>query len=104
MILFERLTKRCGPPTSVSDVFLEVPAGEVCALLGPDRAGKATAPFGLAPLLSATWGTTGAGGDCTQDDSAGVAPSGVMAQTGEATLARSVLSLIRELMSDQVVT
>jgi len=72
MIRFERLTKRYGPLTAVSDLTLEVRAGEVYALLGPNGAGKTTALRCLASLLVPTSGTTSVDGICTQDDPVGV--------------------------------
>ena len=102
MILLERLTKRCGPPTSVTDVSLKVPAGEVYLLLRPHRAGKTTALSCIASPVSATWGTIWTDGDYTQDDSAVVMPSGVKVHTGEAKVARPFLSLIPEIRSVEV--
>ena len=102
MTLLERFTKRCGPPTSVTDVSLKVPVGEVYLLLRPHRAGNTTALSCIASPPSATWGTTWTDGDCTQDDSAVVMPSGVMVHTGEAKVARPFLSLVREMLSVEV--
>jgi len=72
MIRFERLTKRYGPLTAVSDLSLEVHAGEVYALLGPNGAGKTTALRCLASLLTPTTGTTWVDGICTQEAPIGV--------------------------------
>ncbi len=52
-----RLTRRFGPVTAVEDLSLEVPAGEVFGLLGPDGAGKTTTLRLMCGLLDATSGS-----------------------------------------------
>jgi len=62
MIRFEGLTKHYGSLVAVSDLTLEVGAGEVYALLGPNGAGKTTALRCLATLLTPTAGAASVGG------------------------------------------
>jgi sodium transport system ATP-binding protein len=57
MIVFDRLCKRFGDIAAVRDLSLEVPGGEVYALLGANGAGKTTALRCLATLLRPTSGT-----------------------------------------------
>ncbi len=42
-ITLERVTKRFGPVTAVSDVSFNVAAGEICVVIGPSGSGKTTA-------------------------------------------------------------
>jgi osmoprotectant transport system ATP-binding protein len=45
VVVFERVTKRYGPPGSpsaVDELSLTVPAGEICVLVGPSGCGKTT--------------------------------------------------------------
>ena len=84
MIRFERLTKRYGPLTAVSELDLEVRAGEVYALLGPNGAGKTTTLRCLASLLICAAGTTWVDRICTQQED----PIG--ARRGLAFLAASI--------------
>jgi osmoprotectant transport system ATP-binding protein len=41
-ITLERVTKRFGPVTAVSDVSFTVAAGEICVVIGPSGSGKTT--------------------------------------------------------------
>lgn len=57
VIRTDRLTRRFGSTTAVSDVTLEVSAGEVFALLGPNGGGKTTTVRMLCCLLAPSSGT-----------------------------------------------
>ncbi len=56
MIRFEGFGKRYGTQVAVHDVSLEVGAGEVLALLGPNGSGKTTCLKAVAGLIHATSG------------------------------------------------
>lgn len=56
MIRFERFAKSYGRQVAVRDVTLEVGAGEVVALLGPNGSGKTTCLKAVAGLVHATSG------------------------------------------------
>ncbi|MBQ3707133.1 MAG: ABC transporter ATP-binding protein [Clostridia bacterium] len=51
------LTKRYGPTPALTDVSLELPAGKIIGLLGPNGSGKTTFIKILAGLLQPTGGT-----------------------------------------------
>jgi Cu-processing system ATP-binding protein len=57
MIRFDRFSKRFGQVAAVDDLSLEVQAGEVIALLGPNGSGKTTSLKAAAGLLAPTAGT-----------------------------------------------
>lgn len=57
MITIERLTKRYGAKTAISDVTFEAVPGRVTALLGPNGAGKSTTMRVLLGLDAPTSGT-----------------------------------------------
>ena len=43
VVAFEHVTKRYGNgPTAVTDLSLEIRAGEICVLVGPSGCGKTT--------------------------------------------------------------
>jgi ABC-2 type transport system ATP-binding protein len=62
MIDLRGVTKTYGPKVAVSDLTLQVPAGELFALLGPNGAGKTTTLKMLCGLLFPTAGTVSVGG------------------------------------------
>ena len=62
MISARSLTKTYGSLTAVSDLNLEIPAGEFFAFLGPNAAGKTTTIKMLAGLLRPTAGQVTIGG------------------------------------------
>jgi ABC-2 type transport system ATP-binding protein len=62
MIQLDRVTKRYGTKTAVSELSLEVAAGELFAFLGPNGAGKTTTIKMLCGLLFPTSGTVRVGG------------------------------------------
>lgn len=51
------VTKTFGDKTALSDISLQVPAGQICGLLGPNGAGKTTLFRLLMGILKATEGT-----------------------------------------------
>jgi len=57
MIQVERLTKRYGPTTAVSDVSFEAQKGEILGFLGPNGAGKTTTMRVVTGYLPPTAGT-----------------------------------------------
>jgi ABC-2 type transport system ATP-binding protein len=57
MISLIHLTKRFGRLTAVSDVTVEIPAGEIFGFLGPNGAGKTTTIKMMAGILQPTEGT-----------------------------------------------
>jgi len=57
MISLIHLIKRFGRLTAVSDVTLEIPAGEIFGFLGPNGAGKTTTIKMMAGILQPTEGT-----------------------------------------------
>jgi ABC-2 type transport system ATP-binding protein len=62
MIQLDRVTKQYGLKTAVSELSLEVRAGELFAFLGPNGAGKTTTIKMLCGLLFPTSGTVRVGG------------------------------------------
>ena len=62
MIRAVGLTKRFGTLTALQDFSLEIPRGEILALVGPNGAGKTTALHLLAGLSSPTSGEAWLGG------------------------------------------
>ncbi|HEX4954692.1 MAG TPA: ABC transporter ATP-binding protein [Thermoanaerobaculia bacterium] len=65
MISYRGFTKRFGNVTAVEDLSLEVEAGEVVALLGPNGSGKTTALKAAAGLIRPTCGEVRVG-SCLQ--------------------------------------
>ena len=63
MIRFDRFSKRFGNVVAIDDLSLEVRAGEVIALLGPNGSGKTTTLKGAAGLLVLTSGEVRLGED-----------------------------------------
>jgi Cu-processing system ATP-binding protein len=61
MIAFRNFTKQFGAQTAVSDLTLDIAAGEVVALLGPNGSGKTTSLKAAAGLLRPTHGQVGIG-------------------------------------------
>ena len=57
MIRFDRFTKRFGDLTAVDALSLEVGAGEIVAMIGPNGSGKTTSLKAAAGLLKPTAGT-----------------------------------------------
>jgi len=57
VIAFRRFSKRFGAVTAVDDLTLEVAAGEVVALLGPNGSGKTTSIKAAAGLIRPSSGT-----------------------------------------------
>ena len=71
MIVIERLTKRYGQFTAVSDLSLTVASGEIYGFLGPNGAGKTSTLKILTGLLQATSGrVTVCGHDVASDSEA----------------------------------
>ncbi len=62
MIKLERLTKNYGPKTALRELDLEIPAGELFALVGPNGAGKTTTLKLLVGLLKPSAGEIMIGG------------------------------------------
>ncbi|MBI3940263.1 MAG: ABC transporter ATP-binding protein [Acidobacteria bacterium] len=62
MIQVERLTKRYGGTTAISDVTFQVKKGEIVGFLGPNGAGKTTTMRILSGFISATEGRARVGG------------------------------------------
>ena len=56
MIQFEHVSKQYGSKRAVSDLSLEVPAGELFAFLGPNGAGKTTTIKMITGLLRSSSG------------------------------------------------
>ncbi len=56
VVKFEKLTRRFGSFTAVSDLSLEIRKGEVVGLLGPNGAGKSTTMKMMAHLIRPTEG------------------------------------------------
>lgn len=69
MIEVNRLTKRYGNRTAVSDVSFQVDQGEIVGLLGPNGAGKSTILRILSCFMPATSGTARVAGLDVFDDS-----------------------------------
>jgi len=63
MIRFDRFSKRFGNVVAVDDLSLDVPAGEVIALLGPNGSGKTTSVKAAVGLLVPTAGEVRLGPD-----------------------------------------
>jgi ABC-2 type transport system ATP-binding protein len=57
MISVQQLTKRFGAQAAVSDLSLEIPAGQIVGFLGPNGAGKSTTLKMLTGMLAPTSGT-----------------------------------------------
>ena len=71
MIQFENVTRRYGTKVAVSDLNLEIPAGELFAFLGPNGAGKTTTIKMIVGLLRPSSGTIRlCGHDISQNNSA----------------------------------
>jgi ABC-2 type transport system ATP-binding protein len=71
MIQFENVTRKYGNKVAVSDLSLEIPAGQLFAFLGPNGAGKTTTIKMIVGLLRPSSGTIRlCGHDVTQDNSA----------------------------------
>jgi len=68
MIRVVGLTKQYGEMVALQDVSLEVPRGEILALVGPNGAGKTTALKLLVGLLTPTAGTVELGGHDVRRD------------------------------------
>ena len=62
MIEIERLTKRYGEHTAVSDLSIHVDSGQIYGFLGPNGAGKSTTMNIMTGCLSATEGHVRIGG------------------------------------------
>jgi len=62
MVRVDHLHKRYGRVAAVTDLSLEVAAGEVVALLGPNGAGKSTTIRAITGLLRPTSGSVAIGG------------------------------------------
>jgi ABC-type multidrug transport system ATPase subunit len=71
-IVTERLTRRFGPVTAVSDLDLRVERGQVFGFLGPNGSGKTTVIKMLAGLLPPTSGTAWVDGLDVRKDPDGV--------------------------------
>jgi osmoprotectant transport system ATP-binding protein len=59
VVTLDRVSKRYGPPGSpeaVSDLTLEIPAGEICVLVGPSGCGKTTTMKMINRLIEPTSG------------------------------------------------
>jgi ABC-2 type transport system ATP-binding protein len=68
MIQLDKITKQYGTKTAVSDLSLDIPAGELFAFLGPNGAGKTTTIKLMCGLLFPTSGTVRVGGfDLSRD-------------------------------------
>lgn len=71
MIQFENVTRRYGNKVAVSELTLEIPAGQLFAFLGPNGAGKTTTIKMIVGLLRPSSGTIRlCGHDVTQDNTA----------------------------------
>lgn len=57
MISIQQLSKRFGSQVAVSDLSLEIPAGQIVGFLGPNGAGKSTTLKMLTGMLAPTSGT-----------------------------------------------
>jgi ABC-type multidrug transport system ATPase subunit len=57
MVDVDHVAKTFGDKTALSDISLQVPAGQICGLLGPNGAGKTTLFRLLMGILKATSGT-----------------------------------------------
>ena len=68
MIKLDHVTKRYGTKTAVTDLSLDIPAGELFAFLGPNGAGKTTTIKMLCGLLFPTTGTVSVGGHDIRTD------------------------------------
>jgi ABC-2 type transport system ATP-binding protein len=75
VISCKRLTKRFGPTVAVSELDLEVSAGQVYGFLGPNGAGKTTTIRMLMGLIAPTAGQISLLGRCLPDP-------GAVSQTG----------------------
>jgi len=69
MLVIDHLTKRFGEKVAVSDLSLEVAAGQLYAFLGPNGAGKTTTLKCVAGLLRPTAGRVIVGGHDVHGDS-----------------------------------
>ncbi len=68
MIKLRNLTKMFGPQVAVHEIDLDIPAGQLVGLLGPNSAGKSTTIKMLTGMLLPTSGTAEVGGfDVVQD-------------------------------------
>ena len=81
VIQASNLTRKFGDLVAVDNLSLEVSAGEIFALVGPDGAGKTTTMRLLCGLMNATEGSaTVVGHDVAQDIDAVKDQIGYMAQ------------------------
>jgi Cu-processing system ATP-binding protein len=99
MISFQAFSKRFGALTAVESLDLEVGAGEVVALLGPNGSGKTTSLKAVAGLVSPTSGEVRLGGRSSRDPSARTVLSFLPQRVSfpEALSGREVLEFYRSL-------
>jgi Cu-processing system ATP-binding protein len=99
MISFQAFSKRFGALPAVDSLDLEIRAGEVVALLGPNGSGKTTSLKAVAGLVSPTSGEVLLGGRSSSDPSARTVLSFLPQRVSfpEALTGREVLEFYRSL-------